>query len=179
MKDMSIKLSNSSKVVFASMFGIAYGFFIGLSPLGRFYRMGYCYEPGEKLFQYARMQLVTSICGAIAFYFLTSLKIKGWKGFLKTIAVSYLCFIPYSVVYLYKFISNPCFNGKLPDDINAKFLTWALSLLVLIAALSTLIFVPVWIVSKIIGKLALIISKPILGRVFSKKEFISLDLKEK
>lgn len=177
---MSIKSSNPGKVVFASMFGIAYGFFIGLSPLGDFYRVEYCYDAGEELFLYGRMQLVTSICGAIAFYFLTSLKIKGWNGFLKTIAISYLSFIPYSVFNLFQFIShNPCFNWKLPEGINANYLAWVLSFLLFITALSMLIFLPVWIASKIIGKLALIISKPILGRVFSKKRLISLDLIEK
>jgi hypothetical protein len=177
---MSINLNTPRKVIFACIYGIAYGFFIALSPIGSFFHTEYCYDLGGEDFFLGRMQLVTSICAALAFYALTSITTKGWKGFLKTIAVSFLCFYLFSIFEIYQYIGhNSCFVPKYPDFITVKFFIWVLFFSVMLTVPTTIIFMPVWLVSKMLFNPVRRVLKPILSKVFPKKNFISLDLKEK
>jgi hypothetical protein len=167
---MNINLNAPEKCVFACVYGIAYGFFIGFSPIGRFFYIEYCYDMGSEDFLLGRMQLVMSICAALAFYALTSLTIKGWKGFLKTTAVSFLCFYLFSIIEIYHYIRhNPCFVPKYPDYITVQFFIWVLVISVAFTVFPSIIFMPVWLVSKFV--LALLFA--------AKDDFLKLDLSAK
>ena len=53
-------------------------------------RFSCCERCGNILF--AREQLILALCAMLSFLGAALLKIKGWKGVLKTLAVSVLCF---------------------------------------------------------------------------------------
>ncbi len=158
------------KVFFALIFGAAYGLFIGLSPLGHFYGSEYCYDMGSDEFLFGLKQLVISICAALAFYTLTFLTIRRWKGLLKTIAVSYLCLYLYAIFDIYHDIRHdPCFLPPNSADIAGKFLIKILTISLVITAFSTIIFVPV-----------LLVYKRIFARLFAgKDDFLKLDINAK
>lgn len=158
------------KVFFSLIFGAAYGLFIGLSPLGHFYGKEYCYDLGNDEFLLGSRQSVLSICAALAFYTLTFLTIKRWKGLLKTIAVSYLCLFLYAIFHIYHDIRHdPCFLPPNPADITGKFLVEILFISLVITAFSTIICVPM-----------LLVYKRISARFFAEKDdFLKLDLNAK
>jgi hypothetical protein len=149
---MNLKIEKTSeKVVLALIFGVAYGLLIGLSPLGNFYRKEYCYDMGGDEFLFGLKQMVLSICAALAFYKLTFLTINRWKGLLKTIAVSYLCFYLYAIFHIYQDIRHdPCFLPPNPADITGEFLVQVLLISLIITTFSTVIFLPALFVCKLI-----------------------------
>jgi hypothetical protein len=158
------------KISLALIFGAVYGLFIGLSPLGNIYVKEYCYDLGGDEFLFESKQIVMSICAALAFYTLTFLTIKGWKGLLKTIAVSYLCLFLYAIFHIYYDIRHdPCFLPWNPTDITGEFLIKVLFISLVITTASTIILVP-----------TLIVCKRVLARLFAEKDdFLKLDLNAK
>jgi hypothetical protein len=97
-------LINSSLAV---TFGVIYWMFlenIQSAIVNRIYNCDFCDRCANIL--YDKEQIVLAFCAALALLVGGFLKMKGWRGVLKTIAVSYLCFQVYSLVTIWSVIRS-------------------------------------------------------------------------
>src|SRR5689334_10386499 len=97
-----MKNIRTKQIVLQSLFALAFGagFWLLLEALqpeivNRIYNCGYCDRCANIL--YDREQLVLAFCAGLAFLAVAFLKLRGFKGVLKTLAVSFLCFQIYSL----------------------------------------------------------------------------------
>jgi hypothetical protein len=157
------------KIVFAVMFGVIFGLFLTLTPLGDVFKPIDCWDYQED-FLFSKDQLALVFCAALAFFIQTLAKTGGWKGFFKTIAVSYLCFQPYSLVAVYDAVySKQCFFPKSLAEIPALYLLRLITAALLLSAVAAFICATL-----------LVIYKRLLASPFRKKDdFTKLDLDAK
>lgn len=91
----------------AILFGAAYWLFLEfIQPeiVNRIYNCSFCERCANIL--YDKEQLVLAACAGLALFVAAFLKIRGFKGVLKIIAVSYLCFQVYSLLTIWSVVTS-------------------------------------------------------------------------
>lgn len=82
------------KTFIAVLFGAAFWYFLeNLQAAIVNYRFSCCDRCGNILFD--REQPVLAVCAGLSLLIFALLKINGWKGIVKTLAITFLCFYPY------------------------------------------------------------------------------------
>src|SRR4051812_43748397 len=83
-------------LIFAIIFGAMYWWFLEfIQPAVVDYKFSCCVRCGNILFD--REQPILAFCAALSLLIFAFLNISGWKGILKTLAVSFSCFYLYWV----------------------------------------------------------------------------------
>ena len=95
---MNIQIASILKnLVFAVIFGAMFWVFLELIQTAFVdSRFSCCERCGNILFD--REQVILAFCAMISFLLTAFLNFKDWKGFLKTLAVSFLCFQIYFLI---------------------------------------------------------------------------------
>ena len=89
-------------IVFAIVFGAMFWWFLEfIQTITVNYKFSCCERCGNILFD--REQPILAFCAALSCLILAFLKINGWRGILKTLAVTFACFYIY---WLFTYISG-------------------------------------------------------------------------
>ncbi|HEX3102725.1 MAG TPA: hypothetical protein VHQ01_13065 [Pyrinomonadaceae bacterium] len=146
-------IKTSHKILAAFGFGGGYWVLIGLTPLGYAFEGVDCWDLGAEPFLFGRDQLVLSVCAAISFLAISFLTISGWKGVLKTIAVTYFCFQIYTVFAVQDYIFHyQCFFPLRITEIPAEYYPGLILSRMVLAGYWTVIYlIPLAIVGRVMA----------------------------
>lgn len=157
------------KIGFALIFGAVFGLLLTFTPLALVFKPVDCWDSQDD-FLYSWNQIGLIFSAVLAFFVQSMLKIRGWKGFFKTIAATYLCFQVFSLIAAYDVIyTQHCYYPLKLTAILKSYWGKTLFMWFVGAAFATIVCLPV-----------LSVYKRILARIPAEKEdFLKLDLNAK
>lgn len=144
---MILQKSNPFKnLVFALIFGAIFCLLLTFTPLAVLFRPTDCWDSQDD-FLYSLNQLGLTTGACLAFFAQSFLKIQGWKGFLKTIAVLFLCFQAFSIASVFDDIyTQQCYFRQSLGEILSLYWTKILIVSLIKSALAMIVCLPVLIV---------------------------------